>query len=601
MNLEKRTRLLNGFLSVVIVLMLIIGGISVFAETTTEPPKNGEVITETGEYKGLTWTLYDKKKLEITGSGVLDALDGEGNANSVNLPWHKYKDDIVTVIIGKDITEIGDEVFNGYGFLETVSLGPDIKKIGKNAFKSCKEIKAILIPASVTVIGEGAFSDCISLKTVYYASSKSDWDKISIGAGNAYIDRTKVKNFIDTSDSAFRFWDILNVPIGYILKFSYLVGRNYAIALLIFAIIMKIVLFPFGIKQQKALQKQAAFKPKELAIRKKYKGRTDKASQEKLRRELYEAQQKEGVSVFGGCMPLLIQLPIIFVLFSVIRNPLKYLTRVSDGTISVIRQRAIELGLYTPQTRGDYDMNLVRVMRENFDSFKDIKGLDGKIGSVSDLPNFTIFKGFDLSVKPEIASWLVLIPILTFVVMFVTSKINRKLTYQPVSPEGEDAMKSMLLMDIGFPLVSVYFAFQFPAIIGVYWIYQNIVGTGQQLVLKYMYPLPKFTEEDYKKAEREVMGKPDRKKRKAQSASRTDDEEEYETKETPVRKRNPKSLHYIDFDDDEDYTQSKEQQKSNKKSQGGNKKGSSMIGAAEMKTYDRKEDNESEESEDDEE
>lgn len=57
---------------------------------------------------------------------------------------------------------------------------------------------------------------------------------------------------------------------------------NYAIAILLFALIIKIIFFPLGIKQQKNMQKQASLRPKEMAIRKRYAGRTDKVTQQKM-------------------------------------------------------------------------------------------------------------------------------------------------------------------------------------------------------------------------------------------------------------------------------------------------------------------------------
>ena len=67
--------------------------------------------------------------------------------------------------------------------------------------------------------------------------------------------------------------DIINVPFGYVISWSYHLTNSYVLALLFFAIVMKLVLFPLGIKQQKNMVKQASLRPKEQAIRKKYAGR----------------------------------------------------------------------------------------------------------------------------------------------------------------------------------------------------------------------------------------------------------------------------------------------------------------------------------------
>ena len=75
---------------------------------------------------------------------------------------------------------------------------------------------------------------------------------------------------------------------------------------MIFSVVLKVVLFPFSIKQQRNSQKQAALRPKENVIRKKYAGRTDRATQMKMNTELQEMYQKENYSPLGGCLPMIL-------------------------------------------------------------------------------------------------------------------------------------------------------------------------------------------------------------------------------------------------------------------------------------------------------
>ena len=111
-------------------------------------------------------------------------------------------------------------------------------------------------------------------------------------------------------------WDtIINRPLGWIIEISYRFTHNYAIALFIFALVLQIVLFPLGIKQQKNSVKQASLRPKEMAIRKKYAGRNDKPTQQKLNEEIMELYQRENFNPMGGCLPMLIQFPILMALF----------------------------------------------------------------------------------------------------------------------------------------------------------------------------------------------------------------------------------------------------------------------------------------------
>ncbi len=125
---------------------------------------------------------------------------------------------------------------------------------------------------------------------------------------------------------------IFYIPFGYLLKFCCLIsGNHYVLALFFFALIMQIVLFPLGIKQQKTSVNMQKMKPKEQIIREKYKGRTDRPTQMKMQQEIQELYQKEGVSQFSGCLPMLIQLPIILILFGVVRYPLSYCVAINDS------------------------------------------------------------------------------------------------------------------------------------------------------------------------------------------------------------------------------------------------------------------------------
>ena len=118
---------------------------------------------------------------------------------------------------------------------------------------------------------------------------------------------------------------LISIP-GYILKWcNNLVGNQYLLALLLFAVIVEIALLPLGISQQRKSRKQAKLRPKEMAIRKKYNGRDDQQSKQKMSLEIQEMYQKEGFNPMSGCLPMLIQLPIIIALYNIVMNPLKYI------------------------------------------------------------------------------------------------------------------------------------------------------------------------------------------------------------------------------------------------------------------------------------
>ena len=137
-------------------------------------------------------------------------------------------------------------------------------------------------------------------------------------------------------------FDWLLELFGTVLRFFYDLTHSYLIAIILFAIVTKILLFPLSIKQHKNTVKQAKLRPKETAIRKKYKGTTDPQMQRKMQEEITELYQKEGFNPMGGCLPLLIQFPLIIAIYNVIRNPLRYICGVSKEGVSAILKAARE-------------------------------------------------------------------------------------------------------------------------------------------------------------------------------------------------------------------------------------------------------------------
>ena len=99
-----------------------------------------------------------------------------------------------------------------------------------------------------------------------------------------------------------------------------MIVRNYGIAIILFTIITKVLMFPFSVKQQKSTAAQGKIAQKQKELQQKY--ANNKA---KYNEELQALYQKEGVSTMSGCLPLIIQLPIIYGLFALLRNPLTYM------------------------------------------------------------------------------------------------------------------------------------------------------------------------------------------------------------------------------------------------------------------------------------
>ncbi len=331
-------------------------------------------------------------------------------------------------------------------------------------------------------------------------------------------------------------FDILYIPMGYLLRFAYAVTHNYLLAIFLFTFVFEILLIPLAIKQQKNQIKQASLAPRTAAIRKKYAGREDQATKQKMQNEIMDMYQEEHFNPASGCGTLLIQFPIIICLYNVVTKPLRYISNLSTAQIASLKEymtgpMGLELDIRNEQ------IGMVSVLRDNLSEFE-AKFADFVNDSLV-LPDFKAGP-FDLSKIPEISfkpfNWLMLIPVLTFVVMIVTQKIMKKFTYQdPTVAEQQNSM-SMKIMEWTMPLFSVYIEFQMAAAIGMYWIFRNILQTVEKIVISKIFPLPTYTEADYKEAER-VAGLSNKQKKR--------EEKERDPNRKPVR-----SLHHID---DEEY------------------------------------------------
>ncbi len=301
-----------------------------------------------------------------------------------------------------------------------------------------------------------------------------------------------------------------------------IVGGNYVLGMCLFALLIELVMLPLTIKQQKNSIKQASLQPKERAIRKKYAGRDDKATQQKVATEIQEMYQKEGFSPASGCLPMLIQFPIIIILYRVVIDPIVYVMKLSSELSTALctfvntSAAAGGLGRAVESSRGTIE--IASLIRENgeafFDKLADFAYFSNGQQIVDTLrdvewPNFNVF-GLNTGLVPSFTepSLLLLIPVLTFVIYFITMKLSRKLSYQPATTDQATGC-SNTVMDISMPAMSTFICFIVPGALGIYWIVKSLFSTGMRFVLSRVMPLPTFTEEDFKAAEKEILkGKP---------------------------------------------------------------------------------------------
>lgn len=343
------------------------------------------------------------------------------------------------------------------------------------------------------------------------------------------------------------FWDIFAIPFGYVMQFfNKISGGHYLISLFLFALAIKLITLPFGIKQQKTQIKGAMLRPKMMMIEKKYAGRNDRVTQQKKQQELMELQQKEGYSPLSGCLPLLIQFPILIALYRIIRMPLKYCVGLADEVVlklynALYPDHVVEAFKKIPDAA---HIEMIGQLKEQPDVLREIAGI-----GVEKLPNYNIFGKINLGLRPAFNvaekldgnKWnlfLLIIPFLCGGLALLTTWLSRKLNDNGLNQQMAQQQKtSMFLMNITMPLLQLWIAFGVSGAVGIYWVYTSILGIIQILVLAKVMPLPKYTDEEIRMMQREM-------KKNGGPGQRTI------TGTSVDENGKPKSLHYVDDDDE---------------------------------------------------
>lgn len=279
---------------------------------------------------------------------------------------------------------------------------------------------------------------------------------------------------------------IIAAPLGWIMKQIYLLVGNYGISLILFTLFTKVIMFPLAIKQKKSTIKMSAFNPIIQDIQKKY--ANDKVKQQE---ELQRLQTEHGFSMTAGCLPMLVQFPLLFGLIDVVYKPLRYIAGISNDVITSLTPVAESvvgtLSKYSPQS------SIITAVQQSPQSFKGLLD-ENTLGFVQNF-DFT-FLGMDLTATPTIKVFnlLLLIPFLSVGFMIAQQILTTKLNGQKM----EGAMK---IMPIYTGAMFLYFGFVMPAGVSIYWIFSSIFGILQELLLRIFFD----PEKEKAKIENEIM------------------------------------------------------------------------------------------------
>lgn len=274
--------------------------------------------------------------------------------------------------------------------------------------------------------------------------------------------------------------------LGYLLWFFYTLIPNYGVAIILFTIATKIIVFPFSIKQQKSMAATSKLSLKQQELQKKY--GNDKAKYQEEVQKLYE---KEGVNPASGCLTSIVPLIIMMGLFYTVQNPLANALHLSGDAVT----KAVEMLKAIPGIGSTFNAQYAQVeIVKHFAQLQPhLTMFSGdEINRIALFSHGFQFLGLNLLDSPAdganifgtlFRSNLWVIPVLSLVSSLLMQFIMNKL--QPGMQQAQQGcMKYMLYI---MPLFTAWIACTVPAAVGFYWIISTLTGTLQSIAMNIWY------------------------------------------------------------------------------------------------------------------
>lgn len=269
---------------------------------------------------------------------------------------------------------------------------------------------------------------------------------------------------------------------GYLLDFLYKFLSNYGLAIILFSIIIKLLMLPLSIKQQKSVKKNAKIQDEMKQIQFKYKNDPEKLNQETI--ELYK---REKMNPFSGCFSAIIQIVLLFSVFYLVRSPLTYMKKVNPDIINKYKTQIQEENL--SNNSGYPEIEIIR----EIDNLKSLEKNKDNQEEIDSLKINMEFLGLDLSKVPtkSLNDYKVyIIPVLYVISSFISMRISTNMQSNNKNKEKteensefdslEQANKSMSWI---MPIMSVSIAIVAPLGLALYWLVNNVLMIAERLVL----------------------------------------------------------------------------------------------------------------------
>ena len=290
-------------------------------------------------------------------------------------------------------------------------------------------------------------------------------------------------------------WDIIRIPFGWLLSWLYEFTNNYGIALIIFAVALKVIMFPITAKSKKSMMKMSRLTPRVQALQKKYAN-----DQQKLNEETQKLYKEEGVSMGGGCIWSFIPLLILIPLYTVVREPLVYMlgetAEVAAQIVETVKAGAAEAF----SKNAYYDQLIAAPLIPQF--AEELKNIVANPDTLQGM-EFN-FLNINLGAVPQWKVWTwetfdwahigaFLVPLLSagsqVLSMLVSQKMNNSVVTNEKGLEDKEAAKnsqaaqSNKMMVYMMPIMSLWIGFTVPGALSLYWFIQGVVALVMDIFL----------------------------------------------------------------------------------------------------------------------
>ena len=287
-------------------------------------------------------------------------------------------------------------------------------------------------------------------------------------------------------------WYTLMLPFTWLLKVFYSFFNNYGIAIILFSLAIKVILFPLSLKGKKSMIQMNMLSGRLQKLQKQYAN-----NQQKYQEEMQKLYEKEGVNPSGGCLWSFIPLFILFPIYAVVRRPLKYWLGLNDTIIAAVTTAVTGTGAVLNKNYPE-----ISIVSHFFNEPSLLQTAQTAVPEANLYGINFNFLGIDLSANPNLRFWeggiswnsigLLLIVVLCAVTALFSSVIMMK-TNQMNNQNQQMAGQSKMMMLMS-PLMMLWFGFVMPGAMGVYIISNSVFSTIQEIICA------KILKKDYEKA-----------------------------------------------------------------------------------------------------